>query len=184
MSTKEAAPPKPNAAWYKKPLFIVAIVAVVVVASVLGLYASPSFHITSSSSPNPCTALMKENGSAPGIANESSSNSTAYFTIIESDPGSIYEGMNGSAYHMSTQWPVLEVEQGQNVVIHVYNCASSESHGFSITHYFNSGVAVAPGQSYILGFTADQAGDFRVFCSIFCAIHPLMQNGELIVTPK
>ena len=57
----------------------------------------------------------------------------------------------------------------------------SEAHGFSISHYFVAGVAVRAGQSYTFTFNADTIGSFRVFCDIFCAIHPLMQNGLLIV---
>ncbi len=67
-------------------------------------------------------------------------------------------------------------------MIRVYNCATSESHGFAITHYFDSGAAVRPGQSFTFTFVADQPGTFRIYCNIFCAIHPLMQNGELVVT--
>jgi heme/copper-type cytochrome/quinol oxidase subunit 2 len=92
--------------------------------------------------------------------------------------------MNGSAYHLTAPWPVIRVQQDQTVVIVVYNCAPSESHGFAITHYFNSGAAVSAGKSYTLTFVATEAGTFRIYCNIFCAIHPLMQNGELIVTPS
>ena len=38
------------------------------------------------------------------------------------------------------------------------------------------------GQSYTFTFKADSIGSFRIFCDIFCAIHPLMQNGLLIVS--
>ena len=54
--------------------------------------------------------------------------------------------MNGSAYHLTAPWPVIQVQQGQTVVITVYNCAPSEAHGFAITHYFNSGAAVSAGK--------------------------------------
>ncbi len=90
--------------------------------------------------------------------------------------------MNGSAYHLSTSWPVLNVKQGQTVVIQVANCNSSEPHGFAITGYFNSGTTLNPGQSYTLTFVANQVGTFRVFCDVACAIHPLMENGLLNVT--
>lgn len=120
-----------------------------------------------------------------GIANGSSrTSSVVSFTIVDSDPGTNYEGMNGSAYHLNAPWPVIEVREGQTVVITVYNCAPSEAHGFAITHYFNSGAAIPAGQSYNLTFVADDVGTFRIYCNIFCAIHPLMQNGELIVTPS
>jgi heme/copper-type cytochrome/quinol oxidase subunit 2 len=38
------------------------------------------------------------------------------------------------------------------------------------------------GQSFDISFTANQAGTFKVYCDIFCSIHPLMQNGLLNVT--
>ncbi len=113
----------------------------------------------------------------------SSSSSHAYFLVIEADPGNPYEGMNGSAYHsLTTPWPVMHVLKGQTVTIHVINCASSEPHGFAIDHYFNSGLTAQPGGSYYVTFTADQTGTFRVYCNVACAIHPLMENGELIVS--
>jgi nitrous oxide reductase len=117
---------------------------------------------------------------APGVASASSNSSVATFTIIESDAGP-YEGMNGSALHMSTPWPVMTVHKGQEVVIHIYNCASSEAHGFAIDYYFNLGVTVHEGQSFVETFLATMAGNFTVYCNVFCAIHPLMQNGRLTV---
>ena len=97
----------------------------------------------------------------------------------------MYEGMNGSRYHsLTTPWPVIQVYQGQKVEINVFNCASSEAHGFAISTYFNAGATVRPGESYTVTFSANQIGTFRMYCSIFCAIHPYMQNGELIVSPS
>jgi FtsP/CotA-like multicopper oxidase with cupredoxin domain len=159
-----------------KGIFILAIAVVIFGGGFLGYYALTY----KSSSFDPC-GMLSSTGSAPGIAN-STSGSTASFTIIEADPGNNYEGMNGSAFHSSTPWPVMQVTEGQTVTIHVFNCASSEPHGFAVQHYFVSGVTVRPGLSYTLTFNADQVGQFRVYCSIFCAIHPLMQNGELVVT--
>jgi heme/copper-type cytochrome/quinol oxidase subunit 2 len=89
-------------------------------------------------------------------------------------------GFNGSATH-SDRWPVMKVAQGQVVTLHIVNQDPVEPHGLAITHYFVSGVTVTPGKTYDLTFTASQTGSFRVYCSIFCGIHPLMQNGEIIV---
>ncbi len=140
--------------------------------------------IGSNTQVNVCNVINSQ-APAPGIANATtkSPGATVEFTIIESDPGNMYEGMNGSRYNLSSPWPVIQVYQGQKIVIHVYNCASSEAHGFAITNYFNAGVTVRPGQTYTLTFLATQVGTFKMFCSIFCAIHPYMQNGELIVSP-
>jgi FtsP/CotA-like multicopper oxidase with cupredoxin domain len=130
------------------------------------------------------------NTSVTTNAGSTSNNSTVYMTIYESDRGAM-AGMNGSVYKGATaNWPVVSVKQGQTVVIRVENLAneSSEPHGFVIDHYFNSpvgnapaGVELYPGQSYTVKFVATQTGTFKMYCSVFCTIHPFMQNGELIV---
>ncbi|MDG6923900.1 MAG: hypothetical protein JRN67_11495, partial [Nitrososphaerota archaeon] len=124
----------------------------------------------------PATAL--------GNVTSNSNASNVYVLIVEGDIGSSYEGINGSAHHQDTNWPVITVYQGQSITVHVVNCPSSpEPHGFAIGHYFNSGVSLSPGQSYTFTFVADATGRFTVFCDIFCAIHQYMQNGELLVKP-
>jgi heme/copper-type cytochrome/quinol oxidase subunit 2 len=173
---------------FPRTLFLVIIVAIIAIGGVGSFYLFGTSHGSTTVAQNSPCSVLNSTQSAPGTANSSSTSLTANFTIIESDPGSNYEGMNGSAFHLSGNqtipWPEIQVNQGQTVVIRIFNCASSESHGFAITHYFASGATVQPGQSYTLTFVANQPGTFRVFCSIFCAIHPYMQNGELIVTPS
>jgi heme/copper-type cytochrome/quinol oxidase subunit 2 len=118
---------------------------------------------------------------AKGNSTSSPSSSTVSFLIVDADPGGSYEWINGSAFHGLASWPIIHVFKGQTVTIRIINCAPSEAHGFSISHYFVSGVAVRAGQSYTFTFNADSVGSFRIFCDIFCAIHPLMQNGLLVV---
>ena len=108
------------------------------------------------------------------------SSNTVYFTIIESDRGAM-EGMNGSAYHLYEPWPVMEVQMGDIVIIHIESMNSSEVHGFAIVHYFDPGVGLLPGGSYTDKFVANENGTFLVSCLIFCAIHYEMDHGELIV---
>lgn len=110
--------------------------------------------------------------------------SHVYFLIVEADPPSPFAGINGSYYvSTTTQWPTLEVQLGQVVSIHVINCASSEAHGFQVQYYDDKEVIVVPtGESYNVTFTANKAGTFRIYCDIFCAIHPFMQNGALVVS--
>jgi hypothetical protein len=43
-------------------------------------------------------------------------------------------------------------------------------------------VGIMPHQSFKISFVADEVGTFRIYCAIFCPVHPYMQNGELIVT--
>lgn len=133
-----------------------------------------------------CSSLPKTtSGTVEHVASGGNA-SHAYFLIVESDPPSPFAGINGSYYVTpTTQWPTMNVKVGQVVSIHVINCASSESHGFQISHYDDINknlISVGPGQSYDVTFTADKAGTFRVYCGIFCSIHPLMQNGALVVS--
>lgn len=128
-----------------------------------------------------CSDLPKE---AIGNATASPQVSSVDILIVEADIGSSYEGINGSAFHINTNWPVITVYQGQKITVHVVNCPSSpEPHGFAIGNYFASGVTLSPGQSYTFTFVANTVGRFTVFCNVFCAIHQYMQNGELLVKP-
>ena len=114
----------------------------------------------------------------------SSSGQVLYFTIIESDPPDPLAGINGSYYKpLGTQWPIIRVHQGDTVIITVINNDSREIHGFAIVHYDDKGFSLAPGQQHTISFVANEVGSFRVYCNVFCAIHPYMQNGELIVSP-
>ena len=115
------------------------IVVVIAIGAIVGLLAYVTSNgSTGTTKSSPCSVLSANTSqSAPGTANSSSTSSTADFTIIESDPGTNYEGMNGSAFHLSGNetipWPEIQVYQGQTVVIHVFNCASSEPHGFAVS---------------------------------------------------
>ncbi len=91
------------------------------------------------------------------------------------------EGMNGSFYHLSESWPVIQVQLGDIVIIHIISENSSEPHGFTIVHYFDPGVALLPGGTYTLKFVASEQGTFLVTCLIYCLIHPFMDHGELVV---
>ena len=114
----------------------------------------------------------------------SSGNQVLYFTIIESDPPDPLAGINGSYYKpLGTQWPIIRVHQGDTVIITVMNNNSREIHGFAIVHYDDRGFSLAPGQEHTITFVANEAGTFRMYCNVFCAIHPYMQNGAVIVSP-
>jgi heme/copper-type cytochrome/quinol oxidase subunit 2 len=118
------------------------------------------------------------------MPSSSSNSKVVYFTIIESDPPDPLAGMNGSYYKpLGTQWPVIRVSQGDTVIITVINNDSREVHGFAIVHYDDKGFSTAPGQQHTISFVANEVGSFRMYCNVFCAIHPYMQNGELIVSP-
>lgn len=105
---------------------------------------------------------------------------TVSFVIVESSSGPL-EGMNGSYYH-AAPWPLIHVSQGDKVVIHVMNEASSEPHGFAINRYFPQGATIQAGHSYTVSFIANEKGNFTMYCDIFCSVHVFMQNGLLSVT--
>jgi FtsP/CotA-like multicopper oxidase with cupredoxin domain len=124
--------------------------------------------------------LLQHSTAAGSTSPSSSASKTVYFTIIESDKGPD-EGMNGSAYHVGEPWPVMEVQQGDTVVIHIVSEDSLEAHGFTIEHYFDPGVGLLPGGTYTVKFVANDNGTFVITCLLFCAIHPLMDYGKFIV---
>ena len=165
-----------------KPRTRVVIVTLVVIAAAISVFALYSY----SSGPGPTIQQVCQSlgSSANGVAIANRNASTVKFAIIESDSGS-YRGMNGSYYKsFSTTWPVMHVFKGQQVIIQIYNCASSEPHGFQIAHYYDQNyLSISPGQSFTLPpFTANEVGNFTVYCDIACSIHIYMQNGLLMVT--
>ena len=113
------------------------------------------------------------NPSANGAGSTAKSQVT--FTLVASRTG-----YNGSV-NMGSPWPLMTVRQGQTVTIQVKNDDPVEPHGFTVTHYLDSGVTLRPGETYTLTFLADQKGTFRANCNIFCTIHVYMQNGQLAV---
>lgn len=93
-------------------------------------------------------------------------------------------GFNDSIQHgaPSNDWPIINVTQGSTVNITVCN-SDVQAHGFQITHYFDSNIeTVSPGKVIHVTFVADKAGDFTIYCSIFCSVHIYMQNGLLAVS--
>jgi len=164
-----------------KLLALSVIAALIVSGAVVAVLISGKYVSGGSTSSLNCTTLSKVTD-VGGNVSSNPSNSNATFLIVDADTGSPFEGMNGSAYHLGTPWPVINVKQNQTVTIRIFNCASSEPHGFAIAHYFNSGVTLPTGQSYTLNFVADQKGTFVMYCNTFCAIHPYMQDGEIIVS--
>jgi FtsP/CotA-like multicopper oxidase with cupredoxin domain len=103
------------------------------------------------------------------------------YLIVASQYGYNDSVLNGAG--PSKAWPVISVTQGQTVSITVCNADSLESHGFQVgTYYDKSVVSIAPGQVVSVSFVASKAGDFPIYCAIFCAIHLFMEYGQLRVT--
>jgi hypothetical protein len=92
-------------------------------------------------------------------------------------------GYNDSIQHgaPTASWPIIQVTQGSTVNITVCN-TDHQAHGFQVTHYFDSNIeTIEPGQVVHISFVANKAGDFDIYCSIFCSIHVFMQNGLIRV---
>jgi heme/copper-type cytochrome/quinol oxidase subunit 2 len=88
-------------------------------------------------------------------------------------------GFNGSVQH-GLPWPIISVHVGENVTITVLNEDRLETHGFAIVGYFDKGLIVGPGENDSVSFTARTAGNFTMYCNIFCTVHQFMV-GELMV---
>jgi hypothetical protein len=123
---------------------------------------------------------------------------TIYFPQTHSGPtgcnrpaGSILLIADGSGYNDSmghlqinprADWPVIRVHVGDYVKIYVCNMDQFSAHGFSIDHYFDSGIALMPQDSFSLSFTAAKAGNYTIYCTILCPVHVWMLRGSLVVS--
>jgi heme/copper-type cytochrome/quinol oxidase subunit 2 len=92
-------------------------------------------------------------------------------------------GFNDSIAHGAplNPWPVIRVHLGDYVRIVVCNDDQTQAHGFAIQTYFDSGLAIMPGDAYRIEFQATIPGSFVVYCNIFCTVHAFMV-GRLIVS--
>ena len=145
-------------------------VAVLVVILLMLVVASPIFNPTGNSTSSvlsPVTVTKSTCDRQPG------------FVLIIAD----LSGFNDSIGHGApiNPWPIVRVEKGQVVRFLVCNTDETQAHGFAIAYYFDAGIAIKPGEAYTIVFTATEAGNFAIFCNIFCTIHIFMR-GELIVS--
>jgi hypothetical protein len=97
------------------------------------------------------------------------------FTIIVD-----LNGYNGSQSH-SEAWPVVNVRRCDTVVFTVIN-NDTQAHGFAVASYSNIGLELVGGDHQRLQFQATRIGQFKIYCTIKCTVHYLMQNGLLNVT--
>ena len=98
---------------------------------------------------------------------------THHFTIVAD-----INGYNDSRDHQGP-WPVMNVSRCDQVVIKVIN-NDTQTHGIAIDTYAR-GTDVVGGQQTTMSFLASKAGEFRVYCIVFCTVHIFMQNGLLNV---
>jgi len=111
-----------------------------------------------------------------GYFNTNNAPTSARFTITMTN-----QGFNNSRTH-SSPWPIMNVVRGQSVTIHVENNDTVEPHGFVISHYFDAGIKLGPGESHDVVFVANQTGSFLVYCNILCSVHQSMLSGQLNVS--
>jgi hypothetical protein len=122
--------------------------------------------------------LSGSKGSSAGTLPNGCTKPVGGFLIIASKLG-----YNDSVDHgvPEESWPVITVNQGQQVNIVVCN-TDIQAHGFQVAHYFDSTIeSIAPGQVVHVSFVANQVGNFQIYCSIFCSVHAFMQSGLLRV---
>jgi len=89
-------------------------------------------------------------------------------------------GYNGSK-SQTGPWPMVTVQRCDTVIFTVIN-NDTQPHGFAIASYSNVGLELVGGDHQKLQFQATRIGQFRIYCTINCSVHILMQNGLLNVT--
>lgn len=72
----------------------------------------------------------------------------------------------------------LNVSRGETVVLRLTSL--DVTHGFSILEY-GINVEVPPGAVVEVRFTADKAGDFTIYCTVFCGSGHPQHKGTLHV---
>jgi nitrous-oxide reductase len=79
----------------------------------------------------------------------------------------------------------VEVEEGDDVTIHVTSLESAEdqTHGFTIDMY-NINVSLESGKNENISFKADMPGTFPMYCTEFCSALHLEMAGYFLVKPK
>ncbi len=88
--------------------------------------------------------------------------------------------VNVSARQFAFEPAILQVQRGDSVRLRFESLDAS--HGLFIDGY-GVNVQAEPGQSAEVTFVADQAGKFKIRCSVTCGpLHPFMM-GELQVSP-
>jgi nitrous-oxide reductase len=80
---------------------------------------------------------------------------------------------------------IIEVEEGDQVTIHLTNLerAEDETHGFAM-YGQNVNLSVEPGKTVSATFTAEKAGVYPYYCTEFCSALHLEMQGYLLVRPK
>ena len=76
---------------------------------------------------------------------------------------------------------LLQIQKGETVNLIICNFDPVEAHGFVISHYFDVGVTLRPGESHKISFVAKDTGAFTIYCNVLCPVH-LFMLSKLVVT--
>lgn len=78
----------------------------------------------------------------------------------------------------------VEVHEGDQVNIHLTNVETVRdmTHGFALTEH-GVNIAVDPGQTQVVPFTAGRPGTYWYYCTWFCSALHLEMRGRLLVKP-
>ena len=91
-------------------------------------------------------------------------------------------GLNDSIHRASPGTPAITLffQKGDTINILICNLDTIQAHGFAVSHYFDRGVTLRPGDAYKVSFVARDAGSFTIYCNVFCTVHTFML-GKLAV---
>jgi len=80
---------------------------------------------------------------------------------------------------------IIEVNQGDNVHIHLTNMerAEDETHGFAMYGH-DVNLSIEPGKTVSYSFKDDRPGVYPYYCTEFCSALHLEMQGYLLVKPK
>jgi heme/copper-type cytochrome/quinol oxidase subunit 2 len=92
------------------------------------------------------------------------------------------EGRVGAVQFKSPQeLRELRVRRGQEVILRLM--ANDVHHGFALPAFGVKPMELIPGHYYEVRFRADRAGEFPLFCTVFCGPAHERMHARLVVTP-
>jgi plastocyanin len=157
---------------------VILVIAVASALSMLPVILSIGL-LTTVSLPSTAVAQQQQSNVSRPILSLTSGNKT-FYEISEEIPefNETKEGIPGDVY--ST--PILVVEKGDNVTVHLFNTEANatDRHSFTTGAPYNIDIDLAGGEKGNATFTANQEGVF-IF---YCRYHLPTMTGELVVLPK
>jgi len=97
---------------------------------------------------------------------------------IEKDQEQEVKTFNMTARQWEFEPETITVNEGDTVVLNI--TSEDVAHGFAISQ-FGVNERLEPGQTTTVEFTADKAGTYTFFCSVFCGSGHSGMKGTLVV---